>query len=73
MHRGPKIALVGLSRQISRRGGIKDPQLAEALGVTAARPLLPGLGNRHVKAVRFQKHFFEKKKKDGKKGKNVHL
>ena len=69
-------ALVGLSRQISHRSGIKDPQLARALGVTAARPLsrppLPGLGNRHVKAVRLQEHFFffEKKKiKRWKKGK----
>lgn len=60
-------ALVGLSRQISHRSGIKDPQLARALGVTAARPLsrppLPGLGNRHVKAVQLQKHFFFEKKK----------
>ena len=69
-------ALVGLSRQISHRGGIKDPQLARALGVTAAqplsRPLLPGLGNRHVKAMQLQEHFFfffKKKKKRRKKGK----
>lgn len=68
-------ALVGLSRQISHRGGIKDPQLARALGVTAAqplsRPLLPGLGNRHVKAVQLQEHFFflegKKRRKKGKK------
>ena len=68
-------ALVGLSRQISHRGGIKDPQLARALGVTAAqplsRPLLPGLGNRHVKAMQLQEHFFflRRKKKRRKKGK----
>lgn len=66
-------ALVGLSRQISHRGGIKDPQLARALGVTAAqplsRPLLPGLGNRHVKAMQLQEHFFffKKKKKKAEK------
>ena len=68
-------ALVGLSQQISHRGGIKDPQLARALGVTAAqplsRPLLPGLGNRHVKALHLQEHFFffRRKKKRRKKGK----
>ena len=68
-------ALVGLSQQISHRGGIKDPQLARALGVTAAqplsRPLLPGLGNRHVKAMQLQEHFFffRRKKKRRKKGK----